>query len=71
MVTLLVSKDKQCLLDIEICIYTLPDDTFIHTTEEETGLTYHSLKTVKPITFRCFSSVLEAMKEYGGHIELF
>lgn len=68
-VTLLVPKNKQDVLKQEICIYSLPDNTFSPTEEEETGLTYHSTEAVKPTNCECFSSVTEAMQKYGGIVK--
>lgn len=69
MVTLLVPKDKQKVLEQPVCIYILPDDTFSHTQEEETGLTYHSLQEVVPVDCECFNSVTTAMQRYSGRIK--
>lgn len=68
MVILVISKDKQNVLTQPVCIYTLPDDTFSHTKEEETGLTYHSLQAVTPINCECFDSVTTAIHHFGGNI---
>jgi len=69
-VSILVPADKQSVLDQEICIYTLPDDTFILTTEEETGLTYHTEQKIIPIKCDCYQSVIVAMEKLGGQIKL-
>jgi predicted peroxiredoxin len=68
-VTLIVPEEKKEILEQEICIYTLPDDGFILTTEEAMNLTYHSEKEITPIEMRCFQNVPEAMKKYGGVIK--
>ncbi len=70
LVTIVVPTDKQAVLEQEVCIYTLPDDTFVPTSEEETGLTYHSLEEIKPIDCEYFGSVNEAMEKTGGQITL-
>lgn len=69
-VELVVPKEKQHVLEQEICIYTLPDDTFVNTKEEKTGLTYHSEVSVQAIRFECFSSVQEAMIKFGGRVRV-
>jgi hypothetical protein len=69
-VTIVVPKDKQQVLEQKICIYTLPDSEFEHTIEEETGLTFHSTQEVQPIENICFQTVIEAMKHFGGTIRL-
>ncbi len=69
-VTLVVPNDKQKVLEQLVCIYTLPDDTFSHTREEETGLTYHSLQEVIPADCQCFDSVTSALHYFGGNIKL-
>lgn len=69
-VTIVVPKDKQAVLKQAIYIYTLPDSSFSFTTEEETGLTYHSESELVPTEHRCFPSVIKAMEFYGGKIEL-
>lgn len=68
-VTLVIPKDKQRLLEQPVCIYTLPNDTFSHTKEEETGLTYHSLQEVIPTDCKCFDSVTTAVHHFGGSIK--
>lgn len=70
-IILVLPKDKQALLEQAVCIYTLPDDTFKLTIEEETGLTYHSTEPVAPIECHCFTSIIDAMKEYGGTIKFY
>ncbi|MEZ4194972.1 MAG: hypothetical protein R3B53_01045 [Candidatus Paceibacterota bacterium] len=67
-VTIIVPSDKESVLKQEVCIYTLPDDTFVFTDEEETGLTYHTTEEIKPITCQSFKSVAEAMDKMGGKI---
>ena len=67
--TIVVPKDKQQVLEQEICIYTLPDDRFVHTTEEETGLTYHTEGEVVPTKCDCYQRVTEAMEKLGGQIK--
>ena len=69
-IELLVPKAKQSVLNQEIYIYTLPDDTFVHTVEEETDLTYHSEVAVKPIHCTYFSNVQDAMTKYVGIIKI-
>ena len=69
-IILVLPKEKVAILDQPICIYTLPDNSFTHTAEEETNLTYHSESYVIPIKCKCFTSVTEAMAVYGGVIEL-
>lgn len=68
-VTVVVPANKASVLEQSVCIYTLPDDTFIFTTEEEMGLTYHSTKEIVPIECKCFDSVNEAMKHFDGKIK--
>ena len=67
--TLLVPEDKKNLLNTKIYVYSLPDKTFVPTEEEETGLTYHSVESVKPIKCECFPSVFKAMSDFGGVIK--
>ena len=69
-VTLIVPEKKQGLLEQEICVYTLPDNEFTLTAEEEMNLTYHTEKEVVPIEVQCFKNVSEAMKKFGGIIKL-
>lgn len=69
-VTIVVPSNKQSVLKQEVCIYTLPDDTFEFTDEEEMGLTYHSTEVIKPLQCQCFQSVTEAMEKIGGKIKL-
>ena len=69
-VSVLVPKVKVSVLEQPICIYTLPDDLFVFTPEEKTGLTYHSESEVVSIEHQCFTSVAEAMEMFGGKIEL-
>ena|SRR5680860_457543 len=69
-VTIVVPSGKQSVLKQEICVYTLPDDTFVFTDEEEMGLTYHSTEVIEPIEHQCFKSVTEAMEKIGGKIRL-
>jgi hypothetical protein len=70
MVTVVIPESKQQILKQAICVYTLPDDTFTYTSEEETGLTYHSTEEVRPIDCQCFSSVTQAMEAFGGKIKI-
>ena len=67
-ISIVVPKDKIAILNQEICIYALPDDSFIQTTEEESGLTYHSLIEVTPLSIETFTTVQLAMEHFGGHI---
>ena len=67
-ISIVIPKDKRAILNQEICIYTLPDDTFVQTTEEESGLTYHSLTEVTPLNKEIFATVRLAMEHFGGHI---
>jgi hypothetical protein len=67
-IELIVPKEKRSVLDQEICVYTLPDDSFVSTSEEETGLTYHSETSVVPVGCECFSNVQEALATYGGKV---
>ena len=69
-VTIVVPEIRKQVLEQPVCIYTLPDDTFSPTLEEETGLTYHSEQVVTPIESTCYASVTEAMEALGGRIEL-
>lgn len=69
-VTVVVPAEKASVLEQAICIYTLSDDTFTFTAEEEMGLTYHSTEEVTPTNCRCFNSVSEAMDIMGGKIKL-
>ena len=69
-VTLVVPKDKQSVLEQKVCIYTLPDTIFTFTAEEETGLTYHSTVEVIPTNCECFDSVTIAIEHFGGNIKL-
>ncbi len=66
----IVPREKQSVLEQVVCIYTLPDDTFVHTPEEVTGLTYHSDVAVTPISHECFDTVTEALEKYGGALRL-
>ncbi len=67
-VELLIPRGKEKVLDQEICIYALPDDTFVHTKEEATGLTYHSEVAVPVRDCECFLNVREAMEKCGGKV---
>jgi len=67
-ITIIVPRNKQSVLNQEVCVYTLSDDTFTVTTEEDMGLTYHSESEITPIHCECFSSVTEAMEKFGGKI---
>jgi hypothetical protein len=67
-VTIVLPKDKQQVLEQEICIYTLTDDGFEYTAEEETGLTYHTEEEVVPLKCDCYQSVTEAMEKLGGKV---
>lgn len=69
-ITLVVPEEKKEILEQEICIYTLPDDSFTLTSEEEMNLTYHSEKEIIPIEVQCFQNVPEAMKKFGGVLKL-
>jgi hypothetical protein len=69
-ITVVVPKNKQAVLEQEVCIYTLPDTTFNLTEEEETGLTYHSTEVVRPTKCGCFNNVKIAMKHFGGKIRI-
>lgn len=69
-VTVVVPHDKQQVLRQEICIYTLPDSSFVFTEEEEMGLTYHSTEEVASLSCKCFDSVKEAMSELGGNVKI-
>lgn len=70
MVTMIVPKDKQQILEQSVCVYTLPDDGFTYTEEEEMGLTYHSIKDVMPTYCKCFDSVTVALQHFGGRIQV-
>lgn len=65
-ISIIVPKRKAAVLSQEICIYSLPDDTFVRTTEEDTGLTYHSLTEVTPLQEEIFTSVEMALEHFGG-----
>lgn len=67
-ITIIVPKERRKVLEQEVCLYTLPDNTFIHTDEEETGLTYHSTTELIPLDSQCFENVEEAMEKIGGKI---
>lgn len=69
-ITLVIPKDRQSVLEQKVCIYTLPDTTFTFTSEEETGLTYHSTAEVIPTNCECFDTVTIAIKHFGGNIKL-
>ncbi len=69
-ITIIVPKEKAVILAQSICIYTLLDDSFSHTTEEETGFTYHSEAEVIPVACQCFTNVTEAMDFFGGKVQL-
>ncbi len=68
-ICVVVPHEKAAVLEQPVCLYTLPDDTFIYTTEEETGLTYHSESEIIAISCQCFVSVTKAMVFFGGKIE--
>ena len=70
-VTLVLPKNKSGILDQKVCLYELPDTTFVHTDEEETGLTYHTEVNTVPLSVKCFASISEAMEVNGGRIRLF
>jgi len=67
-ISIIVPKDKTTVLNQEICIYSLPDDTFVPTTEEETGLTYHSEVAVPVHECVIFPTVTAGIEAYGGQI---
>jgi hypothetical protein len=69
-VIIVVPQHKQQVLKQSVCIYTLPDDSFTFTKEEETGLTHHSTIEVKPTSCEFFSTVTEAIERFGGQIKL-
>ena len=69
-VTVVVPATRVSVLEQPVCIYTLPDNTFTFTTEEETNLTYHSTEEVTPTNCQCFDSVTEAMGHFGGNIKI-
>lgn len=69
-ITLIIPKDRQSVLEQKVCIYTLPDTTFIFTSEEETGLTYHSTVEVIPTNCECFDTVTIAIEHFGGNIQI-
>lgn len=69
-VTIVVPTNKQAVLEQAVCVYTLPDTNFVFTSEEDTQLTYHSIKEVTPIRSQCFESVTIAMNALGGKIKL-
>lgn len=70
-VTVVVPKNKKRVLEQSVCIYTLPDDIFTYTKEEEMGLTYHSTQEIVPIDCQCFDSVTAAMEHFGGTINYY
>ena len=69
-ITLIVPRSKQKVLNQAVCIYKLPDNTFSFTEEENMCLTYHSTEEVVPTNCHCFASVTEAMDYFNGKIEL-
>jgi len=69
-IALVVPRGKAQILEQPICIYTVPDDSFTFTLEEETGLTCHSEFEITPIDCQCFLNVTEALKHYGGAIQI-
>ncbi len=68
-ITIVVPNNKKEVLDQEVCVYTLPDTHFVYTSEEETGLTFHTESEVTPIAAQCFESVSHAMEAFGGKID--
>lgn len=69
-VTVMVPKSKQEVLNQAVCVYSLPNDTFSFTAEEDMGLTYHSTEEVVPTDCKCFESVTKAIEHFGGKIKL-
>ncbi len=67
-ITLIVPHNKKEVLNQEVCVYTLPDTHFVRTSEEETGLTFHTESEVVPIAVQCFENVTHAMETFGGKI---
>lgn len=69
-VTLICPKLLQDKLNVPISIYTLPVTTFVLTTVEETGYTWHSTQSVEVIEELKFNNVNEGLKYYGAVIQL-
>lgn len=69
-VTVMVPRDKKEVLNQAVCVYSLPNDAFSFTTEEDMGLTYHSTEEVVPTDSKYFESVTKAIEHFGGKIEL-
>lgn len=72
-------KDEKVILDIPeklknrlnvpISIYKVSAEGFEHTKEEEMGLTWHTIKSVKVLKEEKYESVESAIYELGGEIE--
>ena len=67
---LLVPKLQAERLDQPISIYTVSAEHFRPTTEDETGLTYHTEESVEVLGESAYPSATEAIKVLGGTITL-
>lgn len=67
-VTLLCPSSQIEKLSVPISIYKVSDVTFVKTTVEETGYTWHSLVAVPVVEELRYADVATAMTAQGGHI---
>ena len=63
--TFIVPKDFKDRLQVPISIYKIPDTDFVHTKEETTGYTWHTIKPVNVIEEVKYESVESALIEFG------
>ena len=64
-ISMIVPNELKERLNTPISIYTLPSETFEHTTEEGTGATWHTTEPVNILEEKKYTSVLEALMEHG------
>ncbi len=69
-VMLIVPKALEDRLEQPISIYKVSAEKFQHTTEEETGYTWHAIEPIEVLEERKYASVIEAFRELGGMIRL-
>lgn len=68
-IELIVPKVFKDRLDVPVYLYKVLSEKFIHTKEERTGLTYHSIEPVTVVEVKGYESVEAAMKDAGGVIK--
>jgi hypothetical protein len=67
-VTLTVPKALKDGLEQPISIYKVLAKNFQHTTEEETGYTWHATEPIVVLEEKKYANVIEAFRELGGAI---